>query len=566
MMDAQKFLAEFGHVANAPGGVARLRELVRHLAIQGKLIAQNPNDKSASDLLREIRVAKKRLISHGQLRRETSWPQVSEEERGFQVPRGWIWARFGEVTINRDGERVPVSSVERAALEKIYDYYGASGVIDKIDRFIFDKTLLLVGEDGANLINRSTPIAFLAHGKYWVNNHAHVIDATHSVLLNYLALFLNSISLELYVTGTAQPKLNQAKLNNIAVPMPPLEEQARIVAKVDELMVLCDRLEAQQQERRKLQNALRQSTLQALASAQSPLELQAGWERLQNNFGQLFSEPEDVKELRSLCVELAIRGALSPADTPNDSSNASELLEKLTKLKTGKRSVKSPRVDPPFELPAQWQWVFLDDLLQGAESGWSPKCDAEPRHSGEWGVLKVSAVTWGNFRPNENKRLPPSFDPRPEYEVKPGDFLISRANTAELVARSVIVENNAPDRLLMSDKIVRLIFIDPSVKDWVNLVNNSQFAREYYRANATGTSDSMRNVSRQVIHELPIPLPPKSIQAAVIKKLAQLDGFCNSLAMQFEERSLTMKRFSSIAIEKIAGILPKQENAAELTT
>ncbi len=159
-----------------------------------------------------------------------------------------MWVRFGEVTINRDGERVPVSSVDRANVEKLYDYYGASGAIDKINDFIFDKTLLLVGEDGANLINRSTPIAFLAHGKYWVNNHAHVIDATHCELLDYLKLFLNSISLEPYVTGTAQPKLNQAKLNNIPVAMPPLAEQSRIVAKVDELMALCDRLEQQLQQ------------------------------------------------------------------------------------------------------------------------------------------------------------------------------------------------------------------------------------------------------------------------------------------------------------------------------
>lgn len=237
-----------GDLFTEPGDVAGLREMVRALAIQGRLVAQNPNDKHASDLLCEISANKQKMISSGQLRREMPWPQVSKQEAPFQVPEGWVWVRFGEVTINRDGERVPVSSVDRANVEKLYDYYGASGAIDKINDFIFDKTLLLVGEDGANLINRSTPIAFLAHGKYWVNNHAHVIDATHRELLDYLKLFLNSISLEPYVTGTAQPKLNQAKLNNIPVAMPPLAEQSRIVAKVDELMALCDRLEQQLQQ------------------------------------------------------------------------------------------------------------------------------------------------------------------------------------------------------------------------------------------------------------------------------------------------------------------------------
>jgi len=87
--------------------------------------------------------------------------------------------------------------------------------------------------------------------------------------------------------------------------------------------------------------------------------------------------------------------------------------------------------------------VLLEDLLAGSESGWSPKCDAEPRCTGEWGLLKVSAVTWGKFNPEENKRLPRSLDPRPECEVKPGDFMLSHANTAELVARSVIVPDTA---------------------------------------------------------------------------------------------------------------------------
>ncbi len=130
------------------------------------------------------------------------------------------------------------------ALPALYDYYSASGVIDKIDNYLFDKALLLIGEDGANLINRSTPIAFIARGKYWVNNHAHVLDGTSEEFLRYLELFINAIDLKPYVTGTAQPKMNQAKMNSIPVALPPLGEQRRIVAKVDELIALCDRLEA----------------------------------------------------------------------------------------------------------------------------------------------------------------------------------------------------------------------------------------------------------------------------------------------------------------------------------
>jgi type I restriction enzyme S subunit len=166
------------------------------------------------------------------------------------LPESWCWVRFGDIMINRDGERIPVSKEERETKQKIYDYYGASGVIDKIDNYLFDKPLLLIGEDGANLINRSTPIAFIARGKYWVNNHAHVLDGISEDFLEYIALFINSINLEPYVTGSAQPKMNQAKMNTIPVALPPLAEQRRIVAKVTELMALVDKLQRQLEESR----------------------------------------------------------------------------------------------------------------------------------------------------------------------------------------------------------------------------------------------------------------------------------------------------------------------------
>ena len=92
-----------------------------------------------------------------------------EDEIPFEIPESWEWARLEDSLINRDSERIPVSIAERERREKIYDYYGASGVIDKIDDFLFDKPLLLIGEDGANLVNRNTPIAFIASGQYWVN-------------------------------------------------------------------------------------------------------------------------------------------------------------------------------------------------------------------------------------------------------------------------------------------------------------------------------------------------------------------------------------------------------------
>lgn len=182
---------------------------------------------------------------------------ITNEEKPFEIPEGWKWVHFGEISINRDSERIPLSLEERENLNKIYGYYGASGVIDKVDKYIFDDTLLLIGEDGANLINRSTPIAFIASGKFWVNNHAHVIDFDeHFIVMKYVMYFINAISLEDYITGTAQPKMNQANMNKIPVPLPPLKEQEEIVNKIETLLAKVTELENQIQERKILSEKL----------------------------------------------------------------------------------------------------------------------------------------------------------------------------------------------------------------------------------------------------------------------------------------------------------------------
>ena len=221
----------------------RLKKSILQEAITGKLVPQDPNDEPASVLLDKIRKEKAKLVKEGKLKKkDLIETPISKDEIPFEIPESWEWVRFGTITYNRDSERIPLSVDERSILEKRYDYYGASGVIDKVDKYLFDKPLLLIGEDGANLINRSTPIAFIARGKYWVNNHAHVLDFINEDLMQYMCWYINAISLVEYVTGTAQPKMNQVKMNSILVALPPLAEQHRIVAKIEELLTKIDKL------------------------------------------------------------------------------------------------------------------------------------------------------------------------------------------------------------------------------------------------------------------------------------------------------------------------------------
>lgn len=219
-----------------------MKKSILQMAMQGKLVEQRPEEGTADELFEQIVAEKAQRIKEGKIKKEKPIDFVLSDEIPLDLPENWKWVRFRDITINRDAERVPLSVSEREHLEKKYDYYGASGVIDKVDKYLFTEDLVLIGEDGANLLSRSTPIAFIATGKYWVNNHAHVIECCKGVFIKYFVYYINAISLAKYVTGTAQPKMNQARMNGIWIPLPPLEEQKRIVAKIEELLPYCDQL------------------------------------------------------------------------------------------------------------------------------------------------------------------------------------------------------------------------------------------------------------------------------------------------------------------------------------
>ena len=319
-------------------GIKKLRELILELAVRGKLVPQDAGDEPASELLKRIQAEKAKLIAEGKIKKDKPLPPIKDGEKPFDLPNGWEWARFGDVLISRDADRIPVSAEERQFRKGEYDYYGASGVIDKIDKFLFDKPLLLIGEDGANLINRSTPIAFIARGKYWVNNHAHVLDGTSEDFLKYIELYIDAIDLVPYVTGTAQPKMNQAKMNNIVLGLPSEAEQRRIVAKVDELMALCDQLESQHSNAAEAHEKLVSHLLGTLLIPSQPPLLQRGggedggdsnWQRIAAHFDTLFTTDASIDALKQTLLQLAVMGKLVPQDAVTSRLDSGSLTQPI---------------------------------------------------------------------------------------------------------------------------------------------------------------------------------------------------------------------------------------------
>ena len=347
-----------------------LRQKILDLAIRGKLVPQDPNDEPAEVLLERIREQKQQMLKEGKLKKkdikndtiifkgednlhyekfQDGTVKCIEDEIPFEVPEGWEWTRFSAITINRDRERRPISSSQRTNVAKIYDYYGASGKIDKIDRYIFRERLLLIGEDGANLVTRSKPIAFFAEGQYWVNNHAHCIDATDKFILEYLCFYINAISLEKYVTGSAQPKMTQDNMNSILIPLPPYSEQKHMSQRLNEVMYTVDNIEIGKVDINEL-----------------------------------------VSKAKSKILDLAIRGKLVPQNP--DDEPASVLIKRIRaekeelitqgKIKRNKKEsvifkgddnsyylrTESKAIEItnelPYKIPDSWEWAKIGDIFQ----------------------------------------------------------------------------------------------------------------------------------------------------------------------------------------------------------
>ena len=409
-----------------------------------------------------------------------------EDEIPFDVPNNWEWCRFGSYTLNRDSERKPVSSVQRKKVKKIYDYYGASGVIDQTDSFLFDEELLLIGEDGANLLARTKPIAFLADGKYWVNNHAHCIDSIDKRLLKFICIYINAINLFQYITGSAQPKLNQDNMNKILIPIPPKAEQEKIL-----------------------------ESIKIILSNINDIDLLKG--KLQSN----------IANAKSKILDLAIRGKLVPQN-PNDEP-ASVLLERIRaekeelikqgKIKRDKKeSVIFKGDDNSYyqDLPETWELVNFKDcatLISGRDLN-KNEYNAES--------IGIPYITGASNFINENILIN-RWTTVPKIVSEVNDILITCKGTVGELAINKY-GNIHIARQIMAIRIYKNI----------NLEYIKFFLESIVMEIKKTANGLIPGISRDDILSLNIPLPPLAEQKRIVDEIekifATLDDIANQVA------------------------------------
>jgi type I restriction enzyme S subunit len=528
-MTLETFFEKFDQFADAPNAVAKMRELVLRLAFSGGLAGKRPSDDGLP----------------------SGWERRTMESIAASISSGFACSRSHQV----EGGHVHLRTHNISTLGRLnFDLLVRIDpkMVDPQKASIREGDILFNNTNSQELVGKTSLVD--RDYNFGFSNHITRIRPKEGIHPGFVVFYLTLLRNSGFFARICTRWINQAAVNTDTlkeqtIPIPPLAEQKRIVAKVDELMALCDRLEAQQQERETRHAALAHASLARFADAPTPANL---------NLLFHYSYSIEPADLRKSILTLAVQGKLVPQD-PNDEP-AEELIARIAEYRREKNSRDYGPVgadEAPYETPFSWSWVRLGNVSLSSDSGWSPQCLPEARSGMEWGVLKVSAVSWCVFRPEENKALPPGMTSRRDCEVHAGDFLLSRANTEELVARSVLVDETPP-HLMMSDKIVRFRFSDEIEKAFINLANSSEPSRAYYARHASGTSSSMKNIGRDVMCNLPIALPPLAEQRRIVAKVDQLMALVDQLETQLAaSRAAAANLLEAVVAELTAGRLLK---------
>jgi len=551
-------------------GVKKLRELILELAVRGKLVPQDAKDEPASELLKKIAAEKAKLVAEGKIKKEKPPPGNTLEV--FETPRGWELVNVSTLTLLiTDGtHHTPKYQDTGVPFISVKDINGST-VSFKDCKYLSEK-------EHKEINSRCNPerndillcrIGTLGRPTIVDTDQAFSLFVSVGLLKvpktvkfsRYLHLVLSSQFMyrqydSIKAGGSHTNKLNLGDIPKLLIPLPPLAEQHRIVAKVDELMALCDQLETQHNNAAEAHEKLVSFLLGTLTQSQDAADFSANWQRIAAHFDTLFTTEASIDVLKQTLLQLAVMGKLVPQDATDEP--ASELLKKIAaekakliaegKIKKDKPLPPMADEGKPFELPGCWVWAFLSEIITTMDSGWSPACLANNSPSDAvWGILKTTAVQVMHYSANENKELPEKLVPRPEAEVKAGDILFTRAGPINRVAISCLVQETRP-KLMISDKIIRFhpIIVDGK---FLTLCLNTGSTAEYLESAKSGMAASQVNISQEKLRLAPIPIPPVNLQRRIVAKVDEVMALCDQLKTHITDANQLQQKLADAMVE-----------------
>lgn len=541
-------------------GIKKLRELILELAVRGKLVPQDPNDEPASVLLERIAAEKAELVKQGKIKKQKPLPEISEEEKPFELPAGWEWVRLGTLfnsiqsggtpsKINPAfwGGDIPWASVKDLGssqyISKTQDYITEAGLLSGSKLADSGDVLICTRMGLGKIAIASCPIAF--------NQDLKAVKLTSHIIPNF---FFNTYStVKIKGTGTTVEGIKQEQLVNYITGFPPFNEQNKIVVKVKELMSLCDQLEQHTLTSLDAHQQLVETLLTTLTDSQNADELAENWARISKHFDTLFTTEVSIDALKQTILQLAVMGKLVPQD-PNDEP-ASELLKRIAQekaqlVKDGK--IKKQKPLPPvndedklFEIPFNWEHVYLNDICEVITDGThqTPKYTDRGRP-----FISAQCVKPFKFMP-ENCRYVSEEDYQQYIKNRTpeiNDILLARVGAG--IGECAVIDVNLEFSIYVSTALIKPIKCHIN-SNYLCLWLNSPIGRLFSSRYTYGKGVSQGNLNLSLIRTFVISIPPYKEQNLIVEKVRTYLSICEKLKSKIQSAQQTQLHLADALTE-----------------
>ncbi|HCH2937371.1 restriction endonuclease subunit S [Vibrio parahaemolyticus] len=541
-------------------GVKKLRELILELAVRGKLVPQDPNDEPASVLLERIAQEKAQLVKEKKIKKPRKYEPIDDNSLPFNIPSSWKWARIEDLGHDL-GQKKPDKTftyVDVGSINKELGYIDEPSILEHSEapsraRKLVQKNTVIYSTVRPYLLNIAVidrdfnpePIASTAFA---------IIHPLSGISSSYIYRYLRSPSFIEYVesvqTGIAYPAINDKQFFFGLIPVPPSAEQHRIVAKVDELMTLCDQLEQQTEASIEAHQVLVTTLLDTLTNSADANELMQNWTRISEHFDTLFTTEESIDQLKQTILQLAVMGKLVPQD-PSDEP-AAELLKRIAEEKAQlvkEKKIKKQKALPPisedekpFELPSGWVWCRLQDITSKITDG---DHKTPPRIETGYTLLSAKNVRDGfiDFSTTDFISEEDYMKSRERCLPEHNDLLI--VSVGGTIGRSSLVPKKSDFALVRSVALIKPLKFN---SEYLKHAMDSKLLQDSIHNNKRGGAQPCLYLSE--ISKFPFTMPPLEEQNRIVLKINQLLAICESLKLQIQESQVTQFHLTDAIVEQ----------------
>ena len=551
-------------------GIKKLREFILDLAVRGLLVPQDPNDEPASKLLKKITIEKTKLIKDGKIKKQKPTSPFSDEEKLFKVPKNWSWQRLGEIgeifngnSINasvKESKYTNISGIPFIATKDVgygfeeLDYKNGISIPAGEDKFKIAKkgSILICAEGGSAGKKCGIAVKDIYFGnKLFANVLYGSIEPKYILSLYLSPSFFERLSESM--TGIIGG-ISRAKFMALPAPIPPLNEQRRIVAKIDELMALCDQLEQQTETSISAHKTLVQTLLEALTNTSERDGFTQAWIRITEHFDTLFTTEWSIDQLKQTILQLAVIGKLIPQN-PNDEP-ATELLTKIAAekeklIEEGKIKKQKPlsvisEIEKPFELPAGWDFAHMQDLCTLITDG----THQTPKYS-KIGRPFISAQCVKPFRflPENCRYVSEEHyqgyikNRKPEFR----DILLARVGAG--IGEAAVIDTDLEFAIYVSTGLLKPHH-DFLLSEYLVIWLNSPVGRNYSETNTLGKGVSQGNLNLSLIRAFVVSVPPINEQRHIVTKVDELMALCDTLKNRINNMQITQLHLADAMAEQ----------------